>query len=170
MKKILFLTTLFLLFTQNSSSEIHPHALGIRSISGYMGFGGEISYQHALGDANRLELDFGLSRNRGNAFGYNERYGFIVATAIYHWVNEIGNDLSWYYGIGAQAINYSSYRTGIINNGYSFGVGGQIGIEYDLNALDVPFQASLDMRPMWILGNRIRGYTLGSALSLRYTF
>jgi len=170
MKKLLFISTLFLLFSQNSLSEIHPHALGIRSISGYFGYGGEISYQHALGDINRLEIDLGWSRNRGNAFGYNERYGFMVVSGIYHWVNDIRDGFAWYYGVGGQIINYSSYRSGTVYNGFSIGIGGQIGIEYDLNELDVPFQASIDMRPMWILGNRINGYTLGSALSLRYTF
>jgi hypothetical protein len=164
MKKVFSIILLSFLFA-SMQAENHPNALGIRSLSGGFGLGGELSYQRALSDRNRLELDLGWSRGSGNNFGIENRTSFSVLTGVYQWVNEIGSGFDWFYGLGGQVITYNT----AFSSGFSLGLGGQVGVEYDFNELNVPFQASLDFRPMGILGG-ISGFNIGTALSLRYTF
>lgn len=43
---------------QSQAQSISEHALGLR-FGGNNGYGAEVSYQHALGENNRLEIDLG---------------------------------------------------------------------------------------------------------------
>lgn len=164
MKKAISFIVLSIFFI-GLSAENHPNALGIRSLSGGFGLGGELSYQRALSDNNRLELDLGWSRGSGSNLGIGNRTSFSVLTGVYQWVNEIGSGFDWFYGVGGQLISYNTS----VNSGFLLGLGGQIGVEYDFNELNAPFQVSLDFRPMGVLGG-YGGFNLGSALSIRYTF
>lgn len=157
MKRILFLSAFITLFTLTGNTQVNPHAIGLRSGSNSFGYGGEVTYQHGFGDANRLELDFGLRINNGNNY-----HNHLTVTGIYHWVWNLTSGLNWYVGPGAQV--------GLYNNGVTFSAGGQVGLEYDFNELSVPILLSLDTRPMirFIGGNSGFGY--GGALSIRYTF
>lgn len=160
MNKALF--TLILLFSGvYASAQVNPHAIGIRGGSGNFGLGGEISYQHGLGDAHRIELDFGA---RGN----NRDYQHVAVTAIYHWVWNITEGLNWYIGPGAQVGLYNDRLDR--NDGITLGVGGQIGIEYDLNQHNLPLLIGLDTRPMFGFNGGTSGIGYGGAFSLRYTF
>ena len=59
MKKVFFTAILLVGVTFASQAQtISKHAIGLR-FGGGNGYGAEVSYQHALGDNNRLELDLG---------------------------------------------------------------------------------------------------------------
>jgi len=150
--KTIFIGLLFLLVGINTSyGQVNDKAIGLRGGSGNLGYGGEITFQKGIGDNNRLELDFG-------ARGYNSG-SELIASGIYHWVNNITSSLNWYVGPGAQVG---------IGNGFRLGIGGQIGIEFDLNEIDLPLLISIDSRPMFGFGGS--GFRAGAFGALRYTF
>lgn len=149
----------------SASAQVNPHAIGLRGGLGNFGRGGEVSYQHGFGELNRLELDLGWRGNR--SFGYD--YTHAAFSGIYHWVWNIEEGLNWYIGPGAQLGLYSDkYNSNL--DGFTLSVGGQIGLEYDFNTLDVPLLLSLDTRPMWGFIGGTSGFGYGAAFSLRYTF
>ena len=66
MKKLFLIVIIFIGFTAVSNAQtISENAIGLR-LGDSDGMGAEVSYQRALGDANRLELDLGW-RN-GNVY------------------------------------------------------------------------------------------------------
>ena len=66
MKKIVLTLALMLSMFSALSAQVDCKAIGIR-----FGLGGEISYQHPMGNANRVELDLGLN---SYGFGLNGIY------------------------------------------------------------------------------------------------
>ena len=86
-----FIATFGFLFTL-SAQEISENAIGLRLGDGN-GFGAEISYQRAILENNRLELDFGLRSGRN----FN---GFKLV-GLYQWVWHIDGGFNWYAGGGA---------------------------------------------------------------------
>ena len=143
-------------------SQVNPNAIGLRGGRGNFGSGTELTYQKGLGDENRLELDLGLSSSSSHSH-------FIV-TGIYHWVKNITSGLNWYVGPGAQLGSYRFKNNVIGDDGLTLAVGGQIGIEFDLNELDVPLLISIDTRPMWGFVGGGSGLNYGGNLAVRYTF
>ncbi len=128
-------------------------AIGVR-----FGAGGEVSYQHPLGDNNRVELDLGLSQQ---SFGLN---------GIYHWVNDLSDwteGMSWYYGPGA-TVGYTNATT-LHASGLALGLVGQVGLEYKF---EFPLQLSIDYRPTFYLMRPAGsgGYYTDLCLSARYRF
>lgn len=130
-----------------SAQDISENAIGLRFGSGD-GVGGEISYQKALGDNNRLEIDLGLA---------NEFTNF-KATGLYQWVWSLEEQFNWYAGFGGGIV--SANGTGI----YGAGV---VGIEYNFNA---PVLLSLDYRPEIGVAGGLDGLNSNVALSVRYQF
>lgn len=165
MKKIGLICLLALSFAQFAQSQVNPHAIGIRGEAGNRGGGGEISYQHGFGDANRLELDLGWNGNNGNS----NNYSHISLAGIYHWVWNITDGFNWYVGPGAR-LGLWNNKNSSNDDGITLGLGGQIGIEYDFNDLGAPLLIGLDTRPMWGFIGGGSGFGYGGALSLRYTF
>ena len=164
MKKLLFTALLFLTIQANAQN-ISNNAIGVR-LGGNDGFGTEISFQHKLKKANRVELDLGW-RN-------NTNFNFIKGAALYQWVMNIDGDFNWYVGAGGGFGSYSYnevYKKVIIvnNNGGTFVfLAGDIGVEYDF---DFPLLISVDFRPEFVLGDGYgRNYGSDIALSLRYQF
>ena len=86
------------------------HALGVRGAFGNS-TSAELSYQQALGSANRLELDLGWHN-------YKEWGTYFNLTGIYQWNFNISGGLGWYAGVGANAGLY----TGKYNDD-NFGIG-----------------------------------------------
>jgi len=161
MKSILLVASLFI--GSLTFSQVNPHAIGARLGGSHFGhYGGELSYQHGFGDANRLELGVGWRNHKDWS-----RLGVAI---VYHWVWNLTDGLNWYVGPGGTVSLYN----GKDNNSDGFGVslGGQIGLEYDFNTADVPLLLSLDARPMWnfIGSNGYGGFGYGAALGIRYTF
>ena len=147
MKKMLLIAALIVGFAGFASAQVDGKAIGLR-----FGNGAEVSYQHPLSDANRLEFDLGLG-----SWGY----GGVYVNGVYQWVwdlSELAPGFNWYAGVGG-ALG--------INNGLGLGVLGQIGIEYNFN---IPIQLSLDWRPaVYIVPGTYFGYD-GVALGVRYKF
>ncbi len=146
-----------------AKSQVNPHAIGAR-IGGGAGYGIEVSYQHGLGNKNRLEFDLGLG---GNSDYF--RFGF---SGMYHWVWNISGGFNWYVGPGA-GLSFNSGKDndsgkGNDDNYFGLAVGGQIGIEYNF---DFPLQLSLDTRPMWdFLAPTDYGFGWGISFGIRYRF
>lgn len=141
---------------------ISQNALGVR-FGDNDGFGAEISYQRALSEQTRLEVDLGF-RNRD---GFGDSFKL---SAIYQWVWNIDKGFNWYAGFGAgigswsKANNYS----GEGDDGLFLNADGNVGIEYDF---EIPLLISLDFRPeIGLIGDYGDGSDFDTALSIRYQF
>ena len=165
MKKILLTLSLILGITAISNAQtISKNAIGIRAGDGD-GFGTEISYQRALGDNNRLEIDLGYED--GNNFD-----GFKVS-GIYQWIWNIEGGFNWYAGAGA-GLGTISLDDDFPGRGDFDGdsetflfAAGQVGIEYNF---ELPLLISLDVRPEFYFGDFRDGNDLDIALGIRYQF
>ncbi len=169
MKKIILFFLVITVAIVNIKAQVYPSTIGLRTSVGNYGIGPEVSYQHGLGDLNRVELGLGFSTdNNFNRFGIS---------GAYHWVSEIQSGFSWFAGPGVQAWMYS-FNTQInadqfVSNGSALGgaLGAQVGVEYDFNEeLDLPFTASLDSRPMFNFVKYYSGFEFVMGVSIRYTF
>lgn len=144
----------------NSVGQVKPRAIGIRGGVGSYGNGAELSYQHGLGDENRLELDLGF-RRRSN-------HQHFLVTGVYHWVWSLSDEVNWYAGVGGQLGLYQ-HEYFSDDDGATLAIGGQLGIEFDFTDLGAPLLLSFDTRPMWgLIGAAGNGY--GAALGIRYLF
>lgn len=151
MKKVLFSLALVLSTISSLSAQVDGKAIGIR-----FGYGAELSYQHPLGNANRLEFDLGLGH-----------YGTAI-NGVYQWVwdlSELADGFNWYAGVGAGLGMFDFDE--INNNTFHLGVLGQVGIEYSFK---IPLQLSLDYRPGIYLINGFKTSYEGICLSARYKF
>jgi hypothetical protein len=156
MRKIIFTLALAVGMVSAISAQVNGKALGLRPGNGF-GNSAEISYQHPLGTANRLEADLGASNNG------------LHATGIYQWVwdlSTVADGLNWYAGFGGNVSiwhNNSNYSSDL-----SLGVAGQLGIEYNF---DIPLQLSLDYRPIANIIPLFGDNSYNSvSLALRYRF
>lgn len=149
MKKVLAI--LLVCFAVATAMKAQDKAIGLK-----LGNGVEISGQMAMGDANRIEANLGFW---GGGLGIN---------GYYQWVNDfskLGDAWKWYYGAGA--------RIGLGSGYFILGVGGQAGLEFDLQSVvpSLPLQLSLDATPTI---NLIRGgynfFDIGGGLGVRYRF
>lgn len=134
MKKVILTILAMVAFATAASAQ---NALGARINVDYdadLSYGAELSFQHALSDANRLEFDFGWEgHEHWNQFG---------VTGIYQWTFNIVGNLGWYVGVGGNIGLWASDW----GNDFALSVVGQVGIEYKFDA--VPIQLSFDYRPM----------------------
>ena len=161
MKKLILSAVMLvgLAFASNAQ-EISKNALGLR-LGDNDGFGGEISYQRALGDNNRLELDLGW-RN-------NDAYDAYKLVGLYQWVWNIDGGFNWYAGVGGGLGSYSIDRPNRNEDGTFFLAAGNLGIEYNF---DIPLMLSLDIRPELYFGDDFRDDNFGPdiALGIRFQF
>lgn len=163
MKKLFLLSITVLGFTfAASAQDISKNALGLR-LGDSDGFGAEISYQHALGDNNRLELDLGW--RDGNNYD-----GFKLA-GLYQWVMPLDGNFNWYVGAGGGLGSFSINVPGgmDVTDTFIFAAG-DIGIEYNF---DIPLLLSLDFRPEIGFGDDAynnNDLDFDIALGIRYQF
>lgn len=159
MKKIILSAIMLigLAFT-TQAQEISKNALGLR-LGDNDGFGGEISYQRALSDNNRIEADLGW-RNSKEVDAFK-------LTGIYQWVWNIDGGFNWYAGVGG---GLGSWSNNSINDSGTFVfAAGDIGIEYGFK--EVPLLLSLDFRPEFGgIGYYSNNYGSDVALGIRYQF
>ncbi|MFD1162351.1 MULTISPECIES: hypothetical protein [Hwangdonia] len=163
MKKLFLLSVAVLGFTfAASAQEISNNAIGLR-LGDSDGFGAEISYQHALGDNNRLELDLGWRDGKN----YD---GFKLA-GLYQWVWNLDGGFNWYAGAGGGLGSFSVNVPGGNDATDTFiFVAGDVGIEYNF---DIPLLLSLDFRPEIGFGNdnfNNNDLDFDIALGIRYQF
>ncbi|MBL7560726.1 hypothetical protein JAO71_13035 [Olleya sp. YSTF-M6] len=153
----LFALAIFGFATFSYAQDISDNAIGLR-LGDSDGFGAEISYQRALGDNNRLEVDLGW--RSGDAFD-----GFKLA-GLYQWVWVLDGDFNWYAGVGGGVGSYSFENNAIDDETFIFAAG-DIGIEYNF---DFPLQLSLDFRPELGFGDYSDDLDFDIALGVRYRF
>ena len=145
-----------------AAAAAQPRAVGLR-----LGNGGEVSYQHTVGQ-NFIQVDGGLGIDiyNGNALGVGATavYNFMIAQP--QWTDR--GEWGFYAG--------PAVKMGYLWVGGYLAVGAQVGLEYNFN---FPLQVSLDIRPaagVAIEGGSCRIYgaeaILGSipCLSVRYRF
>jgi len=108
-----------------------------RAIGGRLGYGIEASYQHTLGN-NFVEADLGFVGFSG--LGIAATYDFMIAQP--NWTDK--GDWGFYAGPGA-ALQFA-FPTNAYSGAFSFGIGGQVGLEYVFE--NTPLQLSVDWRPM----------------------
>ncbi len=168
MKKLLFTLTSVCLLSIVSHAQYKQNAIGVR-LGDADGFGAEISYQRALGDNNRLELDLGFRDSR-----YIDAFKI---TGIYQWVWNIEGGFNWFAGVGAGVgvidydNDYFDRFEGRDDDRVFLTVDGQIGIEYIFT--EAPIQLALDIRPTLFLINDYytdNNLDLDIAFSIRYQF
>lgn len=152
-----------LAFTLSSNAqEIADNAIGLR-LGDSDGFGAEISYQRALGDNNRLEVDLGWRDGKN----YD---GFKLA-GLYQWVWSLDGNFNWYAGAGGGLGSFSVDIPGgkDVSDTFVFAAG-DIGVEYNF---DIPLLLSLDFRPEIGFGDDLydnNDLDFDIALSIRYQF
>ena len=141
------------------AQKISENALGLR-LGDNDGFGAEVTYQRALGDANRLEADLGWRNSRS--------VDAIKLTGLYQWVWNIDGNFNWYAGAGAGLGSWRYNTNGYSDSGTFVFAAGDIGIEY---YFDIPLLLSLDFRPE-IGGSGYYENSYGSdiAISARFQF
>jgi len=159
MKRIILVLTLAVSLVGALSAQVDGKAIGLR-FGGGIGYGAEVSYQHPLGNANRLEIDLGAN---SGGFGLN---------GVYQWVwdlSELADGFNWYAGVGAGlgSYNFSYNSNSGANKVVNLGVLGQVGLEYNFK---VPVQLSLDYRPGIYVLNGFDSSVDGICLSARYRF
>ena len=158
MKKIILAAALVLGFAVAASAQ--PRAIGVR-----VGNGGEVSYQHSLGN-NFLEVDGGLGLGFDGVFnvGATGIYNFMIAQP--QWTEK--GQWGFYAG--------PAVKLGYVWIGGYVAVGAQVGLEYEF---EFPLQLSIDIRP--VVGLSVEGQSIGiygadailgsiPCLSVRYCF
>lgn len=161
MKKLILLTICLVGFGISSQAQsIANHALGLR-LGDNDGFGTEISYQNALGENNRLELDLGWRDS--------EHYDGFKLTGLYQWVWNIDGGFNWYVGAGAGigSRDFDNDHDHHDDGDFFAVIAGDIGIEYDF---DFPLLLSLDFRPEIGLDDYNDDLGFDIALGIRYQF
>ncbi|MEC3907919.1 hypothetical protein VOI54_12890 [Tamlana sp. 2201CG12-4] len=163
MKKLFILSLALFGFSLASvAQEISENAIGLR-LGDSDGLGAEISYQHALGSNNRLEVDLGWRDGKD----YN---GFKLA-GLYQWVWKLDGNFNWYAGAGGGlgSFNFENPNGNDISDTFLFAAG-DIGIEYNF---EIPLLISLDFRPEIGFGNSTydnNDLDFDIALGIRYQF
>ena len=143
-----------------------------RAIGANIGYGIDVSYQHALGEANMIDLAVNLP-------GFNG----IGATATYDWINPFGKEIpwsfkgdwNWYLGVGAGGGAYNLFWQTIYHPlSWYAGAVGHVGVEYQFW---FPLQLSVDFRPnIGVYGYRnhvgynVDGLFNGITIGVRYLF
>lgn len=162
MRRILFTLILMVLgLASMQSQNMSKHALGVR-FGDNDGFGGEISYQHKLGDYSRLEVDLGY-REHPNIDAFK-------LTMVHQWVFMIDNGFNWYAGIGGGvgSWSYKNLKEPADDDGLFINADANLGIEYDFKA---PVQISIDFRPeIGVVGDYGKDTDLDLAMSIRFQF
>ncbi len=160
MRNLFLVVLAFIGFATVQAQDISDNAIGLR-LGDSDGFGAQISYQRALGDNNRLELDLGITN--GNNYD-----GFKLA-GIYQWVWVLDGSFNWYAGAGGGlgSINFDNVPQGFDDSETFFFAAGNIGIEYNF---DIPLQLSLDARPELGFGDFNDDLDFDIALGIRYRF
>ena len=158
----LFLIVCYGFVLTTSAQDIANNAIGLR-LGDSRDFGAEISYQRAILDDNRLELNFGW-RNGKN-------YNGVKLVGLFQWVWNINGGFNWYAGpgVGFGAYRFDNPGGQYFRESFVF-LSGVVGIEYKF---DIPLLLSLDIRPELGFGdaeydNNDLDFDIG--LGVRYTF
>ncbi|MGB0788332.1 MAG: hypothetical protein ACPGQR_02230 [Marinirhabdus sp.] len=162
MIKITFLSAIcFLVTVTGFSQEMSQNALGLR-LGDSDGFGTELSYQRALTENNRLEIDLGWRSNND--------YNAYRLTGLYQWLWGLTDTINWYAGAGGGLgqFNFEDNFPGYDSDTETYiYAAGNIGIEYNF---EIPLLLSLDFRPEFGFGDFNDDVDFDIALGVRYQF
>jgi len=162
--RFLIIIALFGFAITATAQEIAENAIGLR-LGDANGLGASISYQRAILESNRLEVDFGWSNGKD--------YNGVKLVGLYQWVKPLQGDFNWYFGAGAgfSTYTFNNYRGRDEDHKDSFVfASGDIGVEYKF---DFPLLLSLDLRPELGFGDGAysnNNLDLDVGVSARYTF
>jgi len=160
-KLVVSVLTIFGFALFANAQNISENAIGLR-LGDSDALGTEITYQRAIFDTNRIELDLGW-RNGSDFDG-------IKLAGIYQWVWELDGNFNWYAGVGGGLASFDYQRTENKSDDSFVFIAGDIGVEYDF---DIPLLLSLDFRPEIGFGEDVYdnddlGFDI--AFSIRYQF
>ena len=166
--RIVLVIFVFFLGSQVSGQSVY-NSLGLR-LSGdddnVGGVGTEVSYQHAIGSNNRIELDLGFRDSPG--------LDVLKLTAVYHWVWNIEGGFNWYAGpaVGAGIVDYDNDWPPHRKHDYTnllLSAGGDLGLEYVFGS--IPLQLALDLRPqIYLLEDFYDDFDVDIGFAIRYQF
>lgn len=161
MKKFIFTIGLLIAGFSSQAQDLSQNAIGLR-FGDNDGLGYEISYQRALSDATRLQVDLGL-RSNDNVDAYK-------LSGTYQWVKDLSSladGFNWFYGAGAALGNTQVEFLGEKSSETFVNAAVNVGIEYNFN---FPLQLSLDVKPELGLINGSNGLGIDLAFGARYKF
>ena len=72
-----------------TAQNIAPNAIGLR-LGDSGGFGAEVSYQRAILENNRIEVDFGWRNDKS--------YDGVKFVGLFQWVKHLDGSFNWYFG------------------------------------------------------------------------
>lgn len=167
-KRVLGLTFILFAISFNAHSQVHSNAIGLRIYKGEFTTGAELSYQASGTGKDRVEIDLGYINNNNQP----ERF-YLVGIPNSGWGN-IVKGLNWYSGSACSLGYLPSVKSDLmIFETFTFGLGAQVGLEYDFDKHDTPILVSFDIRPMYkvsLLDGYYSGFTWDTALSIRYVW
>ena len=137
MKKLIL--SFVLVLGSLSLVSAQQNAIGLK-FGGTSGNNADISFQHFLNDANRLEFNLGM-----NGFGNDAT--FFVLSGAYQWVwdlSQLAPGFKWYAGVGAMAGMFNYKILNENHNDFYLWAIGNVGIEYNF---EFPLQLALDWTP-----------------------
>ena len=145
-----------IVFCFSASAEIYPFSFGFGFHSGSGSTGAELSLNTGFDGVSRGECDIGISWNE------NKNWGLLDVKPVYQWHWYVAGGFNWFVGPLMGVGYYWGEEKSYIDDGFSdpywdenditgfyWGLGGQIGLEYDLgSALNIPLIFSVDVRPV----------------------
>jgi hypothetical protein len=170
MKRTFYLLIFLLIPSALWAQYIPNNALGLR-FGDNGGIGPELSYQQALTENTRYQIDLGWRSNRREQANQQ----LFKISAGYQWVNLLDGDFQYYYGAGS---GFLYQNVGAVESGaeaYSSSnliLSGIVGIEYTGIKVffDTPLLLGLDLRPEYGLGGYYDKLIFDIALTLRFGF
>jgi len=159
MKKIhnIFIISLLCFSMQVVSQADYSTGIGLRG-----GFPTGVTIKHFVNEQDAIEGILGVHYR-----------GFVLTGLYERHINAFGEDrLNFYYGAGGHVGFWSYYKNHpVFNDSYSgtrtiIGVDGILGLEYSFE--QVPFNLSVDWKPMFNLGPYSGFWADSGALSIRY--
>lgn len=170
MKRIFYLVVFFLFPTVLWAQYVPDNALGLR-FGDNGGVGPELSYQQALTESTRYQIDLGWRSNRLDE-GNQQLFKL---SAAYQWVNLLDGDFQYYYGAGTGFLyqNVDAVDSGAEGfNSTNLLFSGIIGVEYTGIRVffDTPLILGLNLRPEYGLGGYYNELIFDVALTLRFGF
>ncbi len=166
MKKKLLLAAL-LVMSSAAIVSAQPRAVGVN-----LGYYPSISYEHAFGESNMLDVAANVMLPLGTGFG-------VGGHVTYDWIDPFNAPIpwdyegAWHWYMGVGGAGGFVFKTNNTNGWWYAGVAGHAGIEYDFW---FPFQLSLDWRPNFGVNNYGGKYGFnhyglyGISLGVRYFF